>query len=123
MSGTGSEDNSGENNGCCDGNRMSSEALDRLLEAVAVQRRRLILYSLKDIEDDVISLDDLADKIAPNDPQFADPDRIRFVLHHRDLPKLAELGQLDYDSRQGTIRYHRNDAVEALLEHLKKVES
>ena len=122
MSDAGSEDDDGNNNGGNNGNGINSDSLDRLLKAAANQRRRTVLYALEDIDDDVISLNDLADEIAPQDSHFDDSQRVRLVLHHRDLPKLAELGQLDYDSRQGTIRYHRDDAVEDFLEYLKELE-
>lgn len=122
MSDAGPKDNDGENNEDGNGDKISSNSLDRFLKAVADQRRRYVLYILADSDTDVTSLDELADEIAPDDPQFDDEERVKLILHHRDLPKLAEFGQLDYDSRQGTIRYHSSDAIENLLSYLRELE-
>ena len=118
MSDAGSEDDDGKENG--DG--FESESLSRLLQAVADQRRRTILYTLKASDADVSSLDELADKIAPQDSQFGDPQKVRLVLHHKDLPKLADLGLLDYDSRNETVRYRSDHAIEEFLEVLRDLE-
>lgn len=122
MSDAGSEDNGGKENGEDNRDGFESESLSRLLKAVADQRRRTVLYTLEESDADVTSLDDFADEIALQDSQFNDPEKVRLVLHHKDLPKLAELGLLDYDSRSGTVRYRSDPTIEEFLEALRNLE-
>lgn len=42
---------------------------------------------------------------------------IRAKLHHSHLPKLSEAGVIDYDRRQGTIRFTPTPPLEEWVEH------
>lgn len=104
------------------GNGFGSARLNRLLRAVADQRRRNVLYVLEDLDSDVISLDDLADEVLANDLEFDDIDRVRLLLHHRDIPKLSEAHLLEYDSRNKTIRCRFETEVEDFIDQIRALE-
>lgn len=92
-----------------------SQDVDSALEAVTTERRRRVLRELRARSTDSVDLTTLADAItAPERPALAS-ETVTIELHHRDLPKLAETGVLDYDSRSRTVRYHGHRGIELLL--------
>jgi hypothetical protein len=89
-------------------------AADDVLEAIASSRRRTVIRRLAGSDDAVRSIEDLAaDVAARGDP--AGRQDVETVLHHSDLPKLADAGIVEYDPGPGTVRYRPDDDVEALL--------
>ena len=56
--------------------------------------------------DDIASNDDLIEFLHTRDARPDDREQIALRLHHMALPKLADLGLLDYDARSKTVRYH-----------------
>lgn len=103
---------------------ISTEAI---LHLVADPQRRTILRQLRE-NDSVTAIEDLTGVVteraaqsspsAETDPPTprTDPQRVtRAELHHTHLPKLADAGVIEYDSRTGTVRYRSHDRVEALL--------
>lgn len=42
-------------------------------------------------------------------------DRLRFLLRHFHLPKLDEAGVIDYEARDGTVRYYSTPRLEKLV--------
>ncbi|SFS46911.1 DUF7344 domain-containing protein [Halostagnicola kamekurae] len=100
---------------------------ETVLHLVADPRRRTILHQLRE-NGGVIEIEALADVVAERtarsspieetDPPTARTDDQRLTraeLHHTHLPKLADAGVIEYDSRTGTVRYRSHDRVEALL--------
>lgn len=92
------------------------------LAVLSKRRRRTVLRLLLDAPDGVASLEGLADRLADHEreaeraPGRDHRQRLLVGLHHVDLPKLAEAGALEYDPRSRTVRYHGDDAWEAVLE-------
>lgn len=90
---------------------VESGELDRLFSTLSSRRRRWILYYLVSSEEEAVERAELADAILAherNDGQIEDPppkDTIELDLHHSVLPRLKDEGYIDYDPRQGTIRY------------------
>lgn len=90
---------------------VESGELDRLFSILSSRRRRWILYHLVSREEEVVERAELADVILAherNDGQIEDPPpkaTIVLDLHHGVLPRLKDEGFVDYDTRQGTIRY------------------
>ncbi|WP_232702812.1 DUF7344 domain-containing protein [Halobacterium wangiae] len=78
--------------------------MSRLHAALASDQRRLVLAYFERTGEATASLDDLTAFLAT---QQADTERehVRKNLHHRDLPKLADQGLIDYDARSATVRY------------------
>lgn len=94
-------------------NRETERTLDHLFRLLADRHRRYTLYYLNTTEFDVVTLDEVADYAAERDQKDTEEqermndtlhERIRMYLHHNHLPKLAEAGLIDYDTRNQTIR-------------------
>lgn len=84
--------------------------LDRVLQALSRERDRCILYCLT--ENEAVDIDELVDAVIElerDEPPATVPDgerrKVRTKLHHARLPKLEALGIVEYDKRNGAIRY------------------
>lgn len=111
MSDDGCDSERGKNN---DGERTKVEdggleRLDRYLDALADQRRRYVLYYLGDEE--VATTSDIAEHIVSWDtgstPSRVSDEEVRTVqteLQHNHLPRLADYGIIEYDTRTGDVR-------------------
>ncbi|WP_251330938.1 DUF7504 family protein [Haloplanus pelagicus] len=103
-------------------------AFDQMLELISVPRRRTLLYHLKDRGTGTLSLDDLVDAVVTRErsiparetPESADTVRVSLV--HAHLPKLADLGILEFDPEDSTVRYHGNPALESFLRYVETLE-
>lgn len=93
---------------------------DRLFEMLANHRRRYVLYHLNDVENAVVTLDELADQLCTWERDWADQTEqrkgkhrecIRTDLHHVHLPKMADAGIVDYDARSGSVRNRIGDSL------------
>lgn len=96
--------------------RISTETA---LEVVKPSERRHALARMIASEDDVVTLDDLVEHVAPENPppgtgQTTASERLVIELTHVHLPKLTDAGLVDVDDRSETIRYHPNERVEKL---------
>ena len=77
---------------------------DTLLSALANQQCRLVLSYFRDASEEHASLEDVATVLARRD--HADETQVAIRLHHVALPKLDDVGLVDYDARTETVRYH-----------------
>jgi len=93
-------------------------ALDAALDALRHPYRRGLLFAL--VEDDAGSID-LADW-APRGPEgevAVDDEFFRLTMYHRHLPKLADLGYVEWDRERGAVSPGAGlDAVEPLIQLL-----
>ncbi|WP_162224554.1 DUF7344 domain-containing protein [Halorussus amylolyticus] len=69
-------------------------SLDSVFDVLATERRRNVLYALYESAGRV-ALSDLADEVAS--VEGADFERVATSLHHVHLPRLAEVGVVEYD--------------------------
>lgn len=83
---------------------------------LAARPRRLVLQALIDTE--VAQLEELAEYVVSHAPEQGpnDHDRILTALYHWHLPKLADAGLIEYDTRSKTVRYYGDHSVEPLLD-------
>lgn len=84
--------------------------------------RRRIVASLVAHPENVVNLEDLADEIAGGPSPNGDgpqPQRNRAALKHDHLPRLDDMGLVEYDWRSDTVRYHPDERVERLHEFIK----
>lgn len=88
---------------------------DELHAVLECENRRLVLRYVQEREQVVATLAELAVFLAVQEGGVEDPDRATIVLHHAALPKLAETGAVEYDSRTHTIRFRGHARLEALL--------
>lgn len=79
------------------------------------EERRRVLQFFQERDECVATLDELANHLAARDGGFEGSERARVALHHAHLPKLAEMGVLDYDARTHMTRYRGHARLEALL--------
>lgn len=98
---------------------------DELFDALSDRHRRHVLAYLHDA-DGAVELEELVDCIVTRDAD-READRREAVatqLHHVHLPKMADIGLLDYDARASTVSNHdrpeRREAV-ALLRDATEV--
>ena len=98
----------------------STLTTESLLELVVHPRRREILRHLQENADRAVTIDELTQTVAFDGGTITSRDDSRataasVALHHTHLPKLADAGIIDYDSRRETVRYRGDDRLEALL--------
>ena len=98
---------------------------DELLELVADGTRRTVLRTLIDREDGRARVDELASIVAATaGPSVGNcptsHETVRTRLHHRHLPRLAAAGIIEYEEERCTVRYYRNECLEALLEFIEE---
>lgn len=112
-------------------------SLDRIFDLLGGRRRRYVLYYLNETDADVVTLDDVTERVVKwertwngRDDRSRDEhrERTRVALHHNHLPRLADAGLVDYDPRSHTVRswdepslegWARDDADE--LPHLQEL--
>ncbi|WP_435348337.1 DUF7344 domain-containing protein [Haloarchaeobius sp. HRN-SO-5] len=109
---------------------VSTEQLDRLFDALGDPRRRQLCAYMHTADRSVFGVDELVDELLRRVETRADtPDRTQLEvrLHHAHVPKLTEAGLVEYDSRQGSLRYRGDERfvdvdfidVESLLEQVE----
>lgn len=101
-----------------------TDDLDTICDILAEARRRYLLYHLLTIDGRVTELDTAVDAVWTYETaatEIDDPPReaVRIDLHHVHLPRLADAGIVDYDQRQGTIRFSGHPSLEEFLEHTR----
>lgn len=102
---------------------IDSARLGTAFHVLSDRRRRYLLYRLVSTADGVAERSELVDAVRAF--EMADGDTADVPteeacgadLHHRQLPRLDEAGVIDYDARQGTVRYRGTPTLEEWLEH------
>lgn len=96
--------------------------LDRILAALAHQRRRFILYYLRDhsqaqTDDLAVQIHAWEHDIAITDVTPTAADQVKLTLVQSHLPKLDDYGFIDYDQRSSAVCYtHPPPLLEEALE-------
>ncbi|NHN61086.1 MULTISPECIES: hypothetical protein [Halorussus] len=89
--------------------------LNRAFDLLRDQRRRHALKTLYATDETVLSIDGLADRVLDRDPDAVDRDTVLVGLHHDTLPRLADAGVVDFDSRTETVRYRGSELLDDVL--------
>ncbi len=98
--------------------QCSSET-DEVLRLLADASRRRVIVSLMNCEDDWIHREQLAQRLAlPHEDETVS--RWGRDLHHVHLPLLEDTGLIEYDRRNGTIRYYQCDVVCDVLDAIDR---
>lgn len=96
-------------------------SLDRIFDLLASRRRRYVLYHLDETDTDVVTLDEVAERVAAWERKWDGLDdrerddhreHVRVALHHNHLPRLANAGLIDYDARSHTVRSWEEPSLE-----------
>lgn len=109
----------GDKSGCrCDATR-GTKRLDALFTALADEHRRQVLRYFRAREDEIASVDDIV-AFAHDSESRLDRRRLELLFHHATLPKLADLGFVEYDPRSGTVRYRGTPVLERVLDAVEE---
>lgn len=99
--------------------RDIESSLDTVFRVISNQTRRFALYALQDVADGVVDLEALIDEVATLivglETQPITRDRYMEIasdLYYWHLPVLADVGVIDYDTRQDTVRYLSSPTLE-----------
>ena len=98
--------------------RTPEESLDGLLEVLANERRRRILYYLDGKDDEVATFTELIDYVTVHEADSVDDlasDEVAVALYHTHIPRLEEAGLIEYDARSRTIRYREDPRMKPYL--------
>lgn len=94
--------------------------IERLLDALNDRRRRELLYLLQDV--DVVDVESVVRSLAaserdarPREVSDDDLQETRTALHHNHLPRLRQLGLVDFDRRSEMLRLNITDDEQATL--------
>lgn len=99
---------------------IEGDSLDRYLKALAYENRRQLLYELEAREEEAVSVSE--DVLGTQ--QQSDVEGVHAEYYHIHLPKLEELGIVDWDQNAGIVRRGPVfEKVSPLLEIVKTVES
>lgn len=95
-----------------------NQGRDDLLSALTDQHCRFVIAYFRNVSADHASVDDVAAALARRD--HADQTQVAIRLHHVALPKLDDVGFVDYDARTNTVRYHGHSELERIEEDLSE---
>lgn len=95
---------------------LSAEYVDDHLSVLAQRHCRYVLYYFQETTDDVASIEDLVADLRSRDS--IDDESITRTLHHATLPSLEAVGAVEYDERNGTVRYYGHPVLERWLSFL-----
>lgn len=89
------------------------DTADEALRVLADRHCRATATLLWEAPEETVTLETIAHDLSTQDPR--DPERLASRLHHVVLPKLAEIGVVEYDREDATAGYRGNARVESLL--------
>ena len=109
-------------------NSTVTGSLDTIFKLLSAARRRYLLYYLLTMDGDIVEFEAAVNAVykyeaaGDNAGDHSSREEIRIALRHNHLPCLANAGVLDYDLRQGTIRFREPPALEEWVEHARHKE-
>lgn len=89
--------------------------LDSLFTALADKQRRLVLQYFQSTDRSVASVAELVDYTAEATPESPSRDRLELRFHHCTLPKLDDLGVIEYDTQNRVVQYRGSPVVTEVL--------
>lgn len=102
-------------------------SVDATLTLLSDGERRDILDILAFEADGSVNIDELVNRLVRRQTdrtgEFPSPDSIEMRLHHVHLPKLVEVGVVEYDAQGGEIYYWSDDRLEEWLERAQSEDS
>lgn len=96
--------------------QTGTEQRNELLAALTNQHCRFVVRSFRSASEDAASVEDLSTAFASQ--YGGDADEAAIYLHHVALPKLNDIGVVDYDAGSKAIHYHGHSELEALLDSI-----
>lgn len=96
----------------------SADAVDEYLDILAHKQCRFVLYYFARHSTEVATIDDLAAFIREQTQQDGDTTQITSRLYHSTLPRLADVGVVEYDAQSNTVRYREHPPLEMWVNHV-----
>ena len=93
--------------------QTNTEQRDELLSTLTNQYCRFVLRYFGNASEKAASVEDLSTTFAREND--GGEDRVALHLHHTALPKLSDVGVVEYDARSKTVRYHGHPRLEDLI--------
>lgn len=102
----------------------ATEYHDRIFDVLSVARRRYLIYYLFTLDTEIVEFEAAVNAVYKYEAAGTGSDdtprkNVRINLHHTHVPRLEEAGILDYDRRQGTIRFRGDPVLEEWVEHVR----
>lgn len=94
--------------------RTNGDTVDQIVKLLANERYRGVISYLQQTDRETMSVSELADELPEG--VTGKPDRVRLQLRHVILPRLADVGIIDFDARSEMIHYYGRSDVEGVLE-------
>lgn len=98
-------------------------SLSAAFSLLADRRRRYVLYHLIETDPDTVPFEEIRDRVLAwerSDGIEAGPDRLSVSLRHQHLPKLDDVGLIDWDPDADRVAYHGQPLVERWLHETKR---
>lgn len=119
------DDNNGEEESDVN-RREGSLSLDTILSLLAHHHRRDLFSYLVDAPDQTYRLDECAEYLLKQDAErpgeLPQQTQVEADLHHVHIPKLRDVGILEYDPRTQELRYWGHDYLETCLDRVQSQE-
>ena len=93
---------------------------DELLNALTDEYSRTVLLYFRYFPTREATLDALERFVCDLNGQDAGEAHVGVYLHHSILPRLADVGLVDYDEESHTVRYRDHPSVELWLDHVSE---
>ncbi len=100
--------------------QQEPDRLGVLCEVLANERRRHVLYALRDADEATVAVERLVQSLVERTGD--ETARVELHLHHVSLPKLVNAGVIEHDRRSGCVRYRPSPQLEQLLEQVSALE-
>ncbi|MEY7849399.1 hypothetical protein AB7C87_09410 [Natrarchaeobius sp. A-rgal3] len=95
--------------------------LDSVYDMLSETRRRCVLYHLHEVEETTV--EELTRAVARREQGEPDKDHVRISLIHNHLPRLADVGVIDYERANGAVATTDGfDSVRETIEQSERVE-
>ena len=106
---------------CQDCHPDKALAVSSVFETLSNSTRREVINYFEDTANrQTVQIGELATHIS-NRSSSKNSNQLELELHHLHLPKLEEKNWLEYDNRQGDIRYHGKESAEHLIEEVHEI--
>lgn len=109
-------------------NSTVTDNLGPIFNLLRNSRCRYLLYYLFAVDRDIVECDAAVNAVykyeraGTKTKDQLSREEIRLVVHHILLPRLGEAGVLEYDNRQGTIRFKEPPELKEWVEHARTKE-
>lgn len=94
---------------------MTEQLFDTLFLALADEQRRQVLQYFQTTANNTASVEELITYTLKEGSDDESHDQLELMFHHSTLPKLANLGFVEYDDRSQTVRYYGSPVLERAL--------